>query len=382
VVWTSVVGAAVALLLGAAGVLHVTTANDPPDETVVVARQITAGEAQIGVPDGLVEHAVRAADARRAELKVVQAAGRSGVQAGPAVPLVVEREPGQPENDPSARRAGVIRLLDGALTEAAAAPVSGEGRDVVGLLAATAAAMGEGANEVWLITFGLGTVDPADARVLMAGDPGAAAASIAASVPALTGARVHLVLTAPAGDQPPLNSRTEAWRAAFMTVLLRNAGATVVSTDRDLRAGSPIPGAPPAPPVPPLPDPTPPPVVAPSAGPMTLALDSVALFRPDEAEFVDPGEAVAAQLEPIVAAYREGRVGRVEVVGRCARFGEREPARALSLARARRVADLLGRLGVPVAPADVVGLGHDDPLPPDPRDARNRSVIVTAHRTV
>jgi len=395
-----VLGAAAAALLGVAALLavaawlHTTTmagppaspsesspASSPATETLVFARQVTAGESTVEVPDGLVDHAVHAAESGTPELKVVEAAGRSGTLAGPAVPLVVEREPGQPENDPRARRDGVVRLVDDALARAAAAPVPGDGRDVIGLLDATAAALGPGPNEVWLATFGLGTVDPADARILMAGDPGAAASSIAGSVPALRGARVHVLLTAPAGTQPPLNARTEAWRAAFVTAVLREGGATVVSVDRDLRALPPGPGASAVPAVAPLPDPTPAPAVVPPTGPVTLALDSVALFRPDTAEFVDSDDAVAAQLAPIVDGYRAGRFGRVGITGRCARFGDAAAARALSLARARTIADLLRRRGIPVADPDVVGLGYDDPLPPGPRDPRNRSVTVTAHPT-
>lgn len=347
--------------------------------TLIFAMQRTQEEGAPLVPAELRARAEELAASRNARLVVVQAAGDGGRQAGPTVELRVDREPGQPENDPTARRAGADRLLDGAITMATATPPAGDGRDLASLLSAISAVRGYGDNEVWLVTFGLGTRDPADARVLMAADPGQAASAVAADLHGVSLARttIHLVLAPPAGDQPWLTARTAAWREAFDTALLRGLGGDVVSVQADLVARASSPGAPAAPVVPNLPDATPTPPTPPH-GPISVPLDTATFFQPDSATLAGSRQDVLASLKPIVDGVRSGQYARIEVVGRCARFGPAGSARELSLQRAQAVADLLRSQGVVVDPTDVRGIGYDDPLPPDPRDPANRSVTVTS----
>ncbi|WP_379616115.1 OmpA family protein [Pseudonocardia sp. GCM10023141] len=314
---------------------------------------------------------------------ILQAAGDGARQVGTPIPLRVEREPGHLDNDPDSRRAGVSRLLDSAFAVAKSTPALGDGRDLVGLLTAISATRGDDSAEVWLSTLGLGTVAPADARVLMSSDPTQAADSVAAALPSglLQRTTVHLVLSAPVGNQPWFNPRTNAWRSTFVVDLLRDLGAIVDSVQEDLTTRPSRPNAPPAPVIDNLPETNPRPASAPvsSGAPMAVPLDNAALFEPDTATFVDGEAAVVNALSSLIDAVRSGHYGRVEVTGRCARFGAAETARELSMHRAMAVADLLRRAGVPVEGADVHGLGFDAPLPPDPQAATNRSVTVTTY---
>src|SRR5262249_14160388 len=158
--------------------------------------------------------------------------------------------------------------------------------DVLGLLAAVSSELGKGQNDVWLRTLGLPTVDPADARKLMAADPAQAVTSIPGPLPTLLHARVRLILSPPAGNQSRLDIAADAWRRQFMVDLLKRAGADVVSVAEDDGLEHPAPHAPPAPVVPNLPDPTPqqPPRPRPHAT-YTAKLDSSTLFRPNSAHF-------------------------------------------------------------------------------------------------
>ena len=85
---------------------------------------------------------------------------------------------------------------------------------------------------------------------------------------------------------------------------------------------------------------------------------------------------VFAELQPIIAAWRTGKYSQVRVVGHCAMFGSRQGALLLSQQRAAIVAALLRQYGV----SDVtsIGVGYNDPLPPNPQSASNRVVIITA----
>jgi len=267
--------------------------------------------------------------------------------------------------------------VDSAFTVAQRVVPPGEGRDLVGLLGAISAQLGSGQNEVWLQTLGLPTVNPANARSLMAADPAQAVAAIARWLPSLRGALVHLVLSPPAGNQPPLNTATDAWRRQFMLALLRQAGADVVSVTEVETVESPAPKAPPAPVVRNLPEPSPR-VPEPHQGKVyATTLDSSALFVPNSKQFLYGSARVRAELQPIISGWRRGLFERVLVVGHCARFGPPQGALRLSRARAFEIADLLRADGVTDVTA--VGVGYSKPLPPNPESATNRVVVVTAY---
>lgn len=348
-----------------------------PQPTLIVADQVTAEEGfDPQPPAGLVDRAVALAKGGNGRLVLLRGGGTGAVQAGPDVLLRQEREHGDVENDPTAIRDGVTRAVNNAFAGAATVPVPGPGRDLLSLLDAVAGQLDGGTAEVWLRTFGLPTVDPADTRILMAADPAQAVASIAGSVPRLAGARVHLVLLPPAGAQPPLNELTNKWRYAFLAAMLTQAGATLDSIEEVRVPLSSAPGAPAAPLVRPLRNPTPQPPQQ-SSLPLTARLDTAATFLPDRAALTSSPDMVLAQLQPVITGWKAGRYGRVEVVGHTARIGPRESALVLSQQRADLIADLLRRQGVPIAVS--TGLGFDRPLPPSPTDLANRVVIVTAY---
>ena len=258
----SAAGLAVAAGLGLAGFMtaraHSPDCASAAHDEVIDATQVTQEEGNNPTPPpGLVSQADRLASCGGGELVLIRAAGQGGVQAGPPVSLRIQRGPGQPENDPTARQNAVQHLIDRAFWRARTTPVPGAGRDVIGLLATISSELGSDQNDVWLRTLGLPTVDPANAPVLMAADPAQAVASIAKWVPSLRRARVHLVLSPPADNQPRFDTPTDAWRRTFMVDLLRQTGADVVSVDEVETVESPAPGAPTAPVIPNLPDPTP-----------------------------------------------------------------------------------------------------------------------------
>ena len=237
-------------------------------------------------PADLVDRADQLASCSGGELVLIRGAGQGGVQAGPPLSLRIDREPGQLEHDPTARQTAVQHLIDDAFQHARNTRAPGYGRDVIGLLATISSELGGGQNDVWIRTLGLPTVDPANARVLMAADPEQAVASIARWVPSLRRARVHLVLSPPVGSQPRFNTATDAWRRAFMVALVRQAGADVVSVDEVETVESPAPGAPTAPVIPNLPVPTPHLPKDPQPGePYVVKLDSSAFFLPNSTEF-------------------------------------------------------------------------------------------------
>jgi outer membrane protein OmpA-like peptidoglycan-associated protein len=345
---------------------------------LIVGQQVTAEEgASLSPPPGLLSQADRLAACGGGQLIMIRGAGQGGVQAGPDVPLRVYREPGQLENDPIVRQAKVAALVQSAFRNAQHTRVAGAGRDVLGLLGAISSKLGSGQNTVWLETLGLPTVSPANALILMAADPAQAAESIARWVPSLRGARIHLVLSPPAGKQPPLNIATDAWRRYFMLDILREAQARVVSVTEIETLEAPAPGSPPAPVIPNLPEQTPRPAGYRPGTPYTATLDSSTLFIPNSTQFLSSPTQVVAQLEPIITGWQRGYFARVVVVGHCARFGSPEGALLLSSQRATEIARLLREHGVTDVTAQ--GVGYEQPLPPSPESASNRVVVVTAY---
>jgi outer membrane protein OmpA-like peptidoglycan-associated protein len=332
----------------------------------------------VSPPPGLVSQADRLAACGGGQLILDRGAGQGGVQAGPSISLRIYREPGELENDPTARDTKVHQLIARAFRAEESTQPPGAGRDVIGLLATVSAELGSRQNDVWLRTLGLPTVNPANARVLMAADPAPAVASIPGPLPSLRGARVRLVLSPPAGDQPRFNVATDVWRRLFMVDLLRRMGADVVSVTEDEAPVAAAPGAPPAPVVANLPDPTPQPPGQPRPHAVYRAkLDSATLFLPDLARFAVGQGQVLSELQPIITGWRQGRYSHVTVVGHCARFGPADTAVLLSRQRAARVARLLRLAGVSKITA--WGVGFSQPLPPNPTSPSNRVVIVTAY---
>jgi outer membrane protein OmpA-like peptidoglycan-associated protein len=367
------IAAAVALCIRARG-QECPAARDE----IISASQVTQDEGDSpSPPAGLVRRADQLA-ACGGQLVLVRGAGQGGVLAGPVRSLRIYREPGELENDPTARDNKVQQLVTQAFRSAQAARVPGAGRDVIGLLATVSSELGPGRNDVWLRTLGLPTVNPADARVLMATDPAQAVTSIPGPLPSLHGTRVHLILSPPAGNQPRFNPATDAWRRLFMVDLLRRLGADVVSVTEDDALESPAQDAEPAPVVANLPDPTPRPPATPRPHrTYTAKLDSSAVFLPDLARFTTSDARVLAELRPIINGWRRGLYSHVTVVGHCARFGPAGTAVLLSQHRAAAVARLLRLHGVTAVTA--TGTGYSQPLPPDPASATNRVVIVTAY---
>jgi outer membrane protein OmpA-like peptidoglycan-associated protein len=373
-------GLAVAVILALVGfmVAHARAAVcHATGDRIIWAEQETReeGVSQSPPPD-LLTRADQLSACGEGQLIMLAGAGQGAVQAGPAVPLVVYREPGEVENDPTARQHGVQAIVDAAFARAQAVRPPGSGRDVIGLLAAIASERGQRTTDVWLQTLGLPTVNPADVRKLMAADPAQAVASIARWVPALSGVRIHLVLSPPAGDQPRFNTVTDAWRRQFM-LALRQAGASVVSVTEVETVEPPAPNAPAAPAVPNLSESTPQLPQPRPAQPYTARLDSSALFVPNTAQFLTSEAQVVKQIQPIITGWKKGLFSRVTVVGHCARYGPPLVAVQLSEQRAAKVAGLLRQGGVTVISA--WGVGYDQPLPPNPQSATNRVVIVTAY---
>jgi len=119
-----VTGLAVAVVLALAGfmvaharaaVCHVT------GDRIIWAEQETQeeGVSQSPPPD-LLSRADQLAVCGEGQLLVLASAGQGAVQAGPAVSLVVYREPGEVENDPTARQRGVQTIVDAAFAKAQA----------------------------------------------------------------------------------------------------------------------------------------------------------------------------------------------------------------------------------------------------------------------
>ncbi len=380
--WRLLAGILAAAVLAGVAVLvvhaHGSGCSAAHDE-IIWADQVTNEEGDDPTPPGdLIGRADQFASCGGGELLLIRAAGQGGVEAGRPVSLRIDREPGQLEQDPAARQMAVQHLIGNAFRRARNTPAPGAGRDVIGLLGTITSELGSGQNYVWIRTLGLPTVDPANARVLMAADPAQAVASIARWVPSLRRARVHLILSPPAGSQTRFNTATDAWRRAFMVDLLRQAGADLVSVNEVATVEAPAPGAPTAPVVPNLPDPTPELPKKPQPGkPYVVKLNSSAFFLPDSTAFAASTDSVLTDLQPIIRAWRTGKYSHIEVVGHCAKFGPPAGALLLSRQRAARVAALLRIHGVTTVTSE--GVGYDQLLTPDPQNAANRVVIVTAY---
>lgn len=322
------------------------------------------------------EIAQRRAAAGGGTLTVYKGAGQKPVEVGHA-DLAVFRE-GNMEQDSGLRTKATQATVEGLLARAGTTAVAGEGRDVVSLLQAVAQDKPSD-NSPWdvvVYSFGLPTVDPANARVLMAADPAQAVASLPGnSLPDLNGATVHWVFPAAAGIQEPLNNRTTLWRNAFIKQLIQRSGGTPADiVDRNV-PGQADPASPAAPAVPNLQDPTPvPPAPLVPETPVVTTLDAGSLFEPDTPVLLDRAAATTS-LKRLVAAWGTGRYSSIECVGRVAAFGSPSIGQTLSEDRATVITGLLADAGVP---ATARGVGSDQPLPGDRQGSHQRSVICTA----
>jgi len=384
--WAKAVGgvALAALLIGAGWAIQ----RDDVTEFGKIAVLINvdanvAGNGLDQIRDQVTSSAVELAKTGGGELVILKAAGDPARQVGRA-DLRIQTPDGQLEHDTETIKTVARQRIEQTFDAAAKLPTSGTGRDILSLLTMAAnMAPREGLPyQIFMVGFGLGTVEPADARIQMGGDPGQAVEAISDRLPDLTGATINVVFPAAVAPQQPLNVATSNWRRTYWADLTRATGAVqgpVIDTNI---AADPTPGAPEAPVIPNLPDPTPappqplPPPPDPKQPPTPLppVILAGSLFKPDSAEFVDR-DLAAAQLAPIAEAWREypGSYATVDCVGRTAAFGDRGPAVTLSQQRAEAARTLLVAQGVGTVTA--IGVGFDDPLPEyDQQAAEQRSV--------
>ena len=375
------IGAAVlALLAGFVWVIH------RPAQTVFGTIAVLINEDADVAANGLqsikqsvTDDAVDLAVEGGGRLVVVKASG------GPAreiasVDLAIKGPDGQPEHDRQTIEAVAADRIKETFAAAGRVAAEGSDRDIVSLLrlGADQAPPPGRSFAVYLIGFGLGTLDPADARIQMGGDPGQAVQAMAERLPRMDGADLHLVFPAAVAPQEPLNVATTAWRRTYWQDIAEHTGARLVSVSESNKRGDPAPGSAQVPAIPNLKDstvvpPQPIPAPDPQVPPPPTTLTG-SLFLPDSAEFIDPTAATAQlrqSLRPGVST--PGSYSAVECVGRTARVGEPDTAVALSQHRADQAKAVLEGLGVTVVTAS--GVGFNDPLPGiDPTDPGQRSV--------
>jgi outer membrane protein OmpA-like peptidoglycan-associated protein len=253
-------------------------------------------------------------------------------------------------------------------------PPDGNGRDLLSLLQSAAGLVGDDSRgQIWLQTFGLGTVAPADTRMLLAADPASAVQYLRPYLPDFGGVDVYVTLSSEADGQPRLDSRTTAWRREFVRGLLLAANASVVTIEQMTEVDHPLQGAPSSPIVHNIGSNT---VYAAATGrkPAILRLDTSATFRPDSAKLAVSRKAVLSSLRPLLSLCIRSNC-RAEAVGHAARYGSSAGALALSDQRARVIAGLLRRSGITEVTS--IGVGFLQPLVSNPRSAQNRAVVIT-----
>ena len=336
-----------------------------PHSLVWVVEKTTAVAG--AVPDGLRAAAAEAATDGGGTL-VAYPVGPDAVRLTP-VSLSVE-EFGDTIADPARRAAVLERRLAELGARLDAAGVGDHGFNLYAALSSMAdeATRTDGPLDVWFSTTVLtGSVDPLRIAALTAGDPAATVAELMRGPVnrlRLDGVTLHPVLLVPIGQgQQPLSAADEAWRADFLVALGRALGATVLPPLRGTDRVPPWSSSAIVPPVVPIP------VASPalpcgSGGP--CAIDNVA-FVPNSARLLDePG--ARRRVTGFVAGLPADRGFRIRVDGYTAAFGDPASSRALSLDRARVIADLLTAAGVDPGDVELAGHGFDEPA--DPGEAR------------
>jgi len=258
-------------------------------------------------------------------------------------------------------------------------------------LAARAVRDAPGVKQVVVLNSGLQTVAPLSFQYgLLNEQPGAVVAYLRRTdeLPDLHGVKVTwLGLGETSRPQPPLSTAELRRLRSIWVAVLDAAGASSVHV-----IASPLPSTPP---VRGLPAVTTVPVTPPGTlkdlpqatrSPLVINLDPASVsFVPNEAEYLDPGEADAV-LAVVAHQIRSGGYLHVNLTGTTAL----PPGITLSYARARRVAETLIGDGVPASSITVHGVGiHFAAFVADisPNGAFNpvaanqdRLVIITANR--
>ncbi|HTZ37289.1 MAG TPA: OmpA family protein [Stellaceae bacterium] len=126
----------------------------------------------------------------------------------------------------------------------------------------------------------------------------------------------------------------------------------------------------------PVPAPSPPPPPPPAPGPMAAARVFTVYFAWNRSWVGPQGIAILRQA---AAVYKSGGVVTVQVTGYTDTSGSARYNQRLSVRRARHVAHILARMGVPWRAMTVAGRGENDlavPTPNGVREPRNRRVTV------
>jgi outer membrane protein OmpA-like peptidoglycan-associated protein len=351
---------------------------------IVVLENVDADVAGTGlaaIRDPLITSAQRLASTGGGSVIFIAASGGTA-QVAARADLKVARD-GEAETDAQVRNNAVADRLKSAISAAEPVHVTTPGRNLLPLLAAAAeqAPPAKQPFTIYYVGLGLGTVDPTDARISLAGEPAQAVDGISKQLPKLDGADIHAFFSAAAGPQKPLNTITSAWRTEYWHQLAAAMHARLSEVSTDSTPGPAATGAPAAPPIANIADPTPVPpcrskCLPPKPDPAPVEFGGGS-FKPDSDQFLDRGEAERA-LAPLAEAWKQHPDGytRAACTGRTAAFGPASSARALSKSRASQAAAILTSLGVGSVAG--VGVGFDDPLPQyGPTDPHQRSVVCT-----
>lgn len=382
--WLTVAAIAVAAVIVAALLAAIQKPVPTSYGEILVLQNVDADVAGNGLDalrGSLNQSAEQLAASGGGSVKFIVASG-GGAQVAAQADMKIGRD-GQAETDTQVRDQTADDRVNTAVGQAESIHLTEPGRNILPLFAAAAEQAPPRGQPftIYYVGFGLGTVDPTNARVSLAGEPSQAVDDISKQVPKVPGAQLHAVFTAAAGSQQSLNTITSAWRTEYWQRLATAMGAQLVSVNTDATPGPAAVGAPNAPVIANIADPTPVPpcttrCTPPPPNPAPVALGG-GNFKPDSDQFLDREAAVAA-LTPLAAAWKQhpGGYTRAECVGRTAAIGPAASARTLSNARAAQAAAILTSMGI--APVTAVGVGFDNPLPQyTPTDPNQRSVVCT-----
>jgi len=223
-----------------------------------------------------------------------------------------------------------------------------------------------------IVSPGLDSQDPLDFQDLgWDVKPHEVAAAVAPEITSLEGTSVTFVVVPSAGAQQPLRPAQREYREDLWRALFKSAGAEEVNflypsgdaPPAGVPAGAPI-------------DVPPPPSTPVPSTPETCVVDTSTYFRPNRAVLIDRA---ATRRALNACADAIGPDSTATVVGHTSGTNDNAFTKALSLARAQRVKELLVSLGVPAAHITTRGDSSRHQPYPNPSDVRNRAVIVTIH---